>query len=791
MPPRRRLVAWRAYALAHRGDLVALALLALVAIAFLAPALKDGTVFGSFDLDTTLTSLGQGLYPVVHSHANGDSASQMATWNALDWKMVHSGHFPLWNEYSVLGMPEFTNFESSVLSLPDLVSYLVPLKAAFLTAVMTKLLLAGFGTYLAARVLGLAPLAAFVGGATFMLSGAFSSWVTWPLSDVFCWCGFLVAFALRTWRSRRASDVVGLALSVAFSIFGGFPEANVMVLIGLGTLALVVGLRALLARRRVAWRPLVRVAGALGAGGLLAAPLWWPGLQVISLSHRTHDTNYVGLPTRTFALLLAQGYYGLPTGRAGTVGFSLPRWNYYETASYVGVVALVLSVVALGAWRRRPLVLPTVVALVVVAACTYEPRDFHPFFSLIGHLPLLSSVRFERMRTMGAFLVALLGAVGVEELASASRRALARRLLLVGIALGAACTGYLLVDSLGSGYLAGLAVHPAPAIAATLRHQRLESLLAPTLGLAALLLVWVALGLTRAGIRRVALPLLSVVQVATLFFAGVGIASYSKALFPRTPAIAELQHLVGGSLLGLDNANTGPLPQVAGVRSFGNGKVRPAGLYPNLNVGYGIHLFGVHDPLTPVAYYATWPVPAASPVEGGVGLFVPAIDSAALARRYGISYVIAPGAVPPPSGTSRVATIAGEALYKVPGAARFSVEAGRVKVLGDSGDGSYALDVTTPEPERILLGVSDLPGWHVRIDGVAVRPQVANGVMLSVEVPAGRHLVQLAYLPRRLIEGLLAALGGVLALSLSLSYRPLLERRGRRVRPDEEGVRPD
>jgi len=85
---------------------------------FLSPAVVDGGTFGPFDYDTTLTLLGSGLYPAVHNLSNGDAVSQMISWNALDWRMIHAGHFPLWNDYSGLGMPEFLNFESGVLSFP-------------------------------------------------------------------------------------------------------------------------------------------------------------------------------------------------------------------------------------------------------------------------------------------------------------------------------------------------------------------------------------------------------------------------------------------------------------------------------------------------------------------------------------------------------------------------------------------------------------------------------------------------------------------------------------------------
>ena len=123
----------------HRRDLAGVSIILALALAFLSPALKDGGSFGGFDLDTTLTSLGAGLYSGIHNYTNSDAVSQMVSWNALDWRLIHSGHFPLWNDYSGLGMPEFLNFESSTLSLPDLVSYAFPLRFAFLVVVFVKL----------------------------------------------------------------------------------------------------------------------------------------------------------------------------------------------------------------------------------------------------------------------------------------------------------------------------------------------------------------------------------------------------------------------------------------------------------------------------------------------------------------------------------------------------------------------------------------------------------------------------------------------------------------------------
>jgi len=750
----------------RRTDVCCLAVLVLVALAFFAPALRDGTVFGGFDLDSGLTSLTAGLYGAPHSLANGDAVSQMVSWNALDWRLVHAGHFPLWNDYSVLGMPEFLNFESSVLSLPDVLSYLAPLRAAFLVVVVSKVLIAGTGTYLAARVLGLRPLAALFGGLSFMLAGAFVNWVTWPLTDVFCWAGYLLALLVLAARSEKWRYVVLLAVVVAFSVYGGFPEANVMLAMAFAALAAGALVAGRLAGRRLSWRRLVRPLCGGVAGAALSAPLWLPGLQVLALSHRANDGNYVGLPTSAMALLFSQGYAGLPTGPSLLSAYKF--WPYYESVAYVGVVAAVLALVAvLGAWRR-PLVAGLALALLLSFVATYEPRPLQLFFGLVDRIPELRAVRFERMRTMSAFLVALLGAVGLDELRGAERSRVLRRAAWLGALAVSGVVAYLLVDSLGVRLLE------------ISRRQRLDSLVWPVaLALGALVVVpFLASGRGGFLLRRGAAALLVAGEGTFLFTAGVGIPTYGHTFYGATAATARLEAIVGDSLVGLDNGNTA-LQSIAGrrygVRSFGvpsaSGQPEPrAGLYPNVNLGYGIHLFGVHDPLTPAAYYRTWPVAAAAPVQKGVGLFVPAITSAALARRYGIGYVLSPTWLAPPVGTRTVGILAGdERLSAVPGAARFSFPSGGGRVSGvvDGGDGSFSLTTTTRRAASLVMAVTALPGWHLTVDGhpAALAPvRGLAGVEQSARIPAGVHRLVLSYLPRRLVLGLGLALAALLAL---------------------------
>lgn len=154
--------------------------------------------------------------------------------------------------------------------------------------------------------------------------------------------------------------------------------------------------------------------------------------------------------------------------------------------------------------------------------------------------------------------------------------------------------------------------------------------------------------------------LLLATQSAYLVWAGIGVNSYATTAFPVTAPITELQHLVGNSLIALDGTNKQDVTLWSG-----------AGIYPEVNIGYGIRELAVHDPVIPPAYFLTWPnQDATANASLGNNLFAPAVGSVTRARYYGAAFILAtPGSVP--KGTQLVATIpvplAGSlSLYRAP-----------------------------------------------------------------------------------------------------------------------------
>ena len=738
-------------------------------LAYLSPAVKDGWSFGSFDTVLRFTSLTFGAFPhMPHNLLDGDSVSEMASFNTFDWTAIHHLQFPLWNDLSLLGLNQFLNFQSAVLSLPDLTSYLVPLRFAFLVVVAMKLLIAGTGAYTLCRVLGLRPFASVLGGVVFMFSGAFSSWLAWPLSGVVAWLGWIAALAILSyrWKGKR-SYVVGLALAIAFCVYGGFPEAYFFVAAALLSFFVALAVVALVRRRRLSLSAVVRVGAGIVAGGVVSAPLWFPGLQIITGSHRAAGVGGVrGVDANSLGLLVAPGYYGLPI--KGSAWF-YSHGDYYETAVYVGVIALVLAGAAVLRWWRHPAVIALVVMVVATMLIAYQTQSFHLVSYLLDRTSL-HDVAIKRMRAVLGLPVGVLSALGLETLMRARGE---RRMLITYWALSAAVAVFV-------GFLWHEAL--ANSLPAAEHRLRLDSLwwpvgLVAACVLAGLLFVLVrklAHGRLARAVLAAAVAVLFGAETAFLLFSGVGINSYSGSFFPVTAPMARLKAVVGSGLIGFD---TGDPSQ--------SRKMAHAGIFPEANLGYALAEFAAYDPLVSQTYFM---------VQSGAPYVEPDIDSAALARRYGIEWILLPTRphVAPPPGTRYVASFAGERLYSVPNSSRFSLvsdnsskASGPVSLVSHRVSSSWSFTIDASAPSRLIIRVTDSPGWNATIDGRTLPLSDYEGLMLQAAVPAGRHVVHLWYMPGRLVVAAWLALA-VLALLVAWAALPLVRRRSRRglVRED-------
>ena len=395
-------------------DVLGLTWVVLAGVALVIPALIHGVHLGPYDL-LTENGLLKRSGVVVHNTWVGDQISQMIPWTTLAWNQVHHGQLPLWNPFSGLGMPLAFNWQSAPFGLPALVGYLFPVQDAYTVGIIVTVIVAGTGGYFLGRVLRLGVLACAMVGTVFELGGPFVGWLGWPHASVFSWAGWLFAAALLIVRSRRATRSITLfAFVLAFSFYAGQPEVLVVLVFALALFLVVLLIqKAVLNGARSILRPVAHIAIAATAGAALAAPLALPGLQIFAGSVHSKKVGQGALPAENLIHVITQGFDGLPIAGSRMFGSDGP----FYVGAYVGVIALVLASVAIGARRSRRATISFGAVAIVSCAIVFVPFAI----SALDALPFVGSVGSTRAQLPLAFAIAVLAGIGIDALVRSPR----------------------------------------------------------------------------------------------------------------------------------------------------------------------------------------------------------------------------------------------------------------------------------------------------------------------------------------------------------------------------------
>ncbi len=766
------------------------------AVLVLVPALHHGLSLGPYDL---LSQSGLTKTPGVtlRNSANGDQLAEMIPWSTLAWTQVHHGHLPLWNPYSGLGLPLAFNWQSAVFSLPAVISYAFPLHLAYTVQILATLVIAGTGAYALARVLHVGVIGCATAGTIFELSGSFVGWLGYPHAAVMSWSGWLLAVTVLIVRGRhRARNIVAFAVVLALAVFAGQPEILTMLVVAVVVVALtMVILEARAARnRRSSLRPLLDVSIATVAGIALGAPLALPGAQVLSGSTRNSAAllaqTEVGkaLPPHDLVHLLVQGYNGLPTAGSQVFGDAV----YFDTAAYVGVIAVALAVLGVArGWRRSGVVAIAVLAA-VAAVIVFAP----PAESIFLHLPFIQTVDWHRDLMMLGLCLAVLAGVGMDALVRGSGER-STHLLLGGMFAGS----FILLLALWLFGASGLSPLDA--------RLRRDSLVWPlvTAGLALVIVGVLAVGtarnkrsvsggvgeraeseptgdhhpdhgrvshtrrLTGPTIGRVVGGLLLLMETVFLVASGAQLWSSSAQGARPSPAVASLARAVGKATVGF-----------GGFTCYSGPASTTLGILPESNILFGVHEFDFYDPILPHAYFESWaevsPSPAGIPIFNS---FCPNLTTASQARRFGVEFVLVPSDAAGPQGSVFDRRVGNEDLYRIPdsGEATLTPEAANGSLPATDAPGTQVAVAhpspsswkmtTTGQAEQVLrLRLTDVPGWHASIDGHPLTLVPYAGVMMQARIPPGRHLVELHYWPSLFTLGLIVSALSFLSLLTAL-----------------------
>lgn len=726
----------------------------------------------------------------------GTPSLQFYPWRELAFSELREGRLPLWNALVGNGAPLLANYQTAVFYPPNWLNLLLPTAHLMGWLGMLHLVWAGLGMAAYLRRLGLDRFGQGVGALAFALSGYLVSrfgflsitsavpwlpWLLWALDGLWGPDGDA------PWRS-----IVLLGVIVGMQLLAGHAQTTFYSLLFAGLYALW---RA--AQRRSA-RQLVPALGGVALGFGLAAIQLLPTLELTRASQRAAGVDamlgltYSYWPLRPLSWF-APNIFGSPaTGDFWGYG------TYWEDATYVGLLAMLLAGRALFNWLRTPRDETPGSAVVPFFATTIPPvlllalGDNTPVFVwLFRHMPTFDAFQAPaRWMLLAVFAFSALAGVGASGWQVSDTGRFWARLAIAG-------GGSVLAVALAIGRILGQ-VEPA-LVRATVR-------LGPSLvALAALVLLQPEPGARRRWLwEGVALALLA----ADLVTAHWGLNPTIDPAFyrDRSPLAGELASLPGDTRTlylpqdeyaakfetFLDTHDFGPATLAAW------GPLRDA-LLPNLGMLDGVPSANNFDPLRVAPHDALLQSVRDVPLSRALPRL----------RAMNVGVLLSTGS---PGDLEPVASAGPVTAYAVPdplprayfvaeawqaatlddalaATSRDDFDPARVVVLETPGDApldtgdtsvdaipltlheegnAITIDVQAPLPGYLVLADTWYPGWRATLDGDEIPILRANAAFRAVLVPEGAHTVSFAYRPRSLLWG--AAVSAVSLLIAVTAY---------------------
>jgi hypothetical protein len=714
----------------------AAAIVFLIPFVFTGYAVITSRVYAPIDhpWDTVPLNWMKEQYGLTATH-NGflsDVSTQMIPWRAaVRWSLAH-GEWPLWNRFILSGDILAPAAQPAPYSPFTLIACLLPVALSMTFTAAIAHFVAALGAFLLARALGCREAAALVAAAGFTYATGVTLFILWPL-------GFAWAFAPWVFLGVRRQSLSLLTTAFVLLLLAGHPESALHVVTLAAAFALVT----------VPPRVLPRLALAGMLALLLCAIQWMPIVEMApqTMEHATRTGVFARTPRGVAAhdalMRLATDAFPILHTRTLDTQAAIP----IDSAA-AGSIVLALAIYAMLRVRSREAWFLAGMTLF----CLLARAEWKPLARALQKLPLFDQTLNERFSFGAALALAMLAALGVEEIL---RRGGDRVAVVTLIAVLAAL-------SAGNVWLRDPAFVPvwgrykmAAELAGLAIAIVLVALRAPRFLIAILLLQRFVSdgGIYRTFDARVAyppIPMLAPLRDAREPFRITG---HGNAFIPGTSALYALEDVRGyEAMTFLRYRETYPLWCIHQPVWFNRVDDLTRPFLSFLNVRYAITWD--RDP-PPPGWREVSRQKGSMLIENMRVLpraFVPrrirggdALDGMAHETDFGERAWI-DGITDAPNGPGSVVV--------------------RNRKLG------YDLDVTMQNDGWVVASLPAWSGWRATIDGRRVETRFANHAFLGVPVPRGRHRVELVFLPRSFVIGAwISNLVATLIVARSLRFR--------------------
>jgi hypothetical protein len=374
-------------------------------------------------------------------------------------QLLRAGDFALWTDAFGGGQPFLANPKTAALYPAIAIYLLFPFFVAFKLYYLIHAALTWTGLYFLGKSYALSRRASFLGASLFVFGGMYlSSFEFYNHIAALAWLPWiLILFVLpaRRWVPRIAA----LTVLWTLSLLAGAPEMTLM------TLALAALQIVFLAPGRK--RRFLLLAGSLLLAVLISAAQLFPSFELLRrserISLRSADWPLEAVQLLNLSLPNILGSDREPGHHVFWAAHFFDRGYPLYYSLYVGIAALVLAIWALRRPKnRRVLFLGVSIILFLILAS----GRYSPFYRLLGSIPLVSSIRYPVKFFLGSMLsICWLAAAGYDDLfhtqpvSQAARRALASVLAALGLLI--AVLARPLATAIGRALAAGQAENAA------------------------------------------------------------------------------------------------------------------------------------------------------------------------------------------------------------------------------------------------------------------------------------------------------------------------------------------
>jgi hypothetical protein len=334
-------------------------------------------------------------------------------------RSLREGHGFLWDRFQNCGQPFPSATAVSAFYPLNLVFVVLDVDRGIMAIAFLHLVIAGLGTYLLSREIGLTRPASLCGAIGFQLGNhlpRLASWHPICILGSLVWLPWALLWCERALRTPTLRAGLWLGIVLTLSLLAAFPQSTVFIY------------QVLLLR--ILWEVIVRGPREVGsAAGVLALGLLLP--PILGAVQLLPAAEFAGRSVRGHQLQLAEMQ---PGGLLDWSAFrkGLATHDYYFSTGYLIIAALAPIALVTRTTRRQALFYAVVVALFGVLAID------GPALRLYLELPLARTFRMPaRFLWVAGFGASMLIALGAQALLDAPAGARGRLLPLVLLAAGA------------------------------------------------------------------------------------------------------------------------------------------------------------------------------------------------------------------------------------------------------------------------------------------------------------------------------------------------------------------